>query len=259
LSGDAVWWFVVIGSALPLAPVAAAPFVGSFLGTLALRLPAGEPVALARSHCPECGHDLGALDLVPVVSWLVAGRRCRYCRWPISLFYPAIELAACAVALWAWLALAPDRLWLGCALGWALLALAIIDLRDFLLPDTLTLPLVVLGLAAAALDGVAALGSRALAAAAGYAVFRLIAVAYRRLRGRDGLGQGDAKLLAAAGAWVSWQGLPYVVLIGCAASLALALGQGLWRRRGLRAGDRLPFGPGLCLGLWIVWLYLPPF
>lgn len=248
----------MIGSALPLAPVVAAPFVGSFLGTLALRLPAGEPVALARSRCSECGHDLGALDLVPVVSWLVAGRRCRYCRWPISHFYPAIELAACAVALWAWLALPADRLWLGCALGWALLALAVIDFRDYLLPDRFTLPLVALGLAAAALDGSAVLGIRALAAAAGFAVFRLVAVAYRRSRGRDGLGEGDAKLLAAAGAWVSWQGLPYVVLIGCAATLALALGRGLWRG-GLRAEDRLPFGPGLCLGLWIVWLYLPSF
>ncbi len=248
----------MIDSALPLGPVAAAPFVGSFLGTLAQRLPAGDPVVLARSRCGHCGHRLAALDLVPLASWLAAGRRCRYCGRPISVFYPAVELAACGVALWASIALSGDRLWLGCALGWALLALALIDFRDYLLPDALTLPLVALGLVAAALDEPAALAAHALAAVAGFALFRLIAVAYRRLRGRDGLGEGDAKLLAAAGAWVSWQGLPDVVLIGAASSLALALVLGASRVGGLRAEDRLPFGPGLCLGLWLVWLYAPP-
>ena len=237
-------------------PVLMAPFIGSFLGTLATRLPAGAPVIAGRSRCDHCRHSLGVLELMPVVSWLAAGRRCRHCGAPVSAFYPAIELAALGIALWAAFTVPGDRLWLACALGWCLLALAAIDLRHYLLPDWLTLPLVPLGLFVAWLDDPAEVLPHALGAAAGFAAFALIAIAYRRLRGRDGLGLGDAKLLAAAGAFVSWEGLPSVVLLAAAASLALLL----LRRRGggaLRLDERLAFGPGLCLGLWLVWLYGP--
>jgi len=240
----------------PLWPAIAAPFIGSFLGTLALRLPRGQRLALDRSRCDACAHPLGALDLIPVVSWLAALGRCRYCRAPLSIFYPAIELAALGIALWAGFTLPGDLLWLGCGLGWCLLALGVIDLRDHLLPDILTLPLIPLGLIAAYVEDPASTGIHALSAVAGYATFRLIAFAYRSWRGRDGLGHGDAKLLAAAGAWVSWQGLPGVVLIGATASLALVLVHAR-SGRGIRAEDRIPFGPGSCLGLWLVWLYGP--
>jgi leader peptidase (prepilin peptidase)/N-methyltransferase len=99
-------------------------------------------------------------------------------------------------------------------------------------------------------------GIGGIGAAAGYAFFCLVGVAYRRLRGRAGLGGGDAKLLAAAGAWVAWQGLPSVVLLGALTSFAVPLGQRLGGRA-LRLDARIPFGPGLCLGLWLVWLYGP--
>jgi leader peptidase (prepilin peptidase) / N-methyltransferase len=242
---------------LPLFTVVAAPFVGSFLGTLALRLPAGEPLLLGRSHCPNCSHALGAVDLVPLLSWLGIGGRCRHCRTPISGFYPGIELAALGTAIWAATTLSGGRLLVGCALGWALLALAVIDLREHLLPDRITLPLVPTGLLVCAVDAPQDLVAHMLGAAAGFVAFRLIAVSYRRLRDRDGLGEGDAKLLAAAGAWVSWQGLPSVVLVGASASLALVLLGAALRVRPLRGEAPLAFGPGLCLGLWIVWLYGP--
>jgi leader peptidase (prepilin peptidase)/N-methyltransferase len=237
-------------------PLVLAPFIGSFVGTLAMRLPAGTPAIFGRSRCDHCQHALGALDLVPVLSWVAAGGRCRYCHAPVAGFYPAIELAALGVAAWGGLTVADDQLWLTCVLGWALLALAVIDFRDYLLPDTLTLPLIVLGLAVAYLDDPRTVLAHLIGAAAGFAVFLSIAVAYRRLRGRDGLGLGDAKLFAAAGAWVSWQGLPSVVLLGATASLALVLARSL-RGHALRADAPLPFGPGLCLGLWLVWLYGP--
>jgi leader peptidase (prepilin peptidase)/N-methyltransferase len=239
-----------------LLPALLAPFIGSFIGTLATRLPAGVGLVFGRSRCDHCQHALGALDLVPVLSWAAAGGRCRHCRASVSIFYPAIELAALAVALWAALTVSEAQLWPSCVLGWGLLALAVIDYRDYLLPDAITLPLVALGLGAAYLDDPAGVPAHAIGAAAGFLAFLLIGLAYRRLRGRDGLGFGDAKLLAAAGAWVGWQGLPSVVLLGAAASLALVLAQSL-RGQTLRLDARLPFGPGLCLGLWVVWLYGP--
>ena len=102
----------------------AAPFVGSFLGVLVERLPVGRPVVMGRSHCDACGHALGPLELLPVVSWLLSRRRCRHCGARLSLFYPMIELAASLVAAWA-LVVVPWPLAAATAgLGWVLLALA---------------------------------------------------------------------------------------------------------------------------------------
>ncbi|HLJ64238.1 MAG TPA: A24 family peptidase, partial [Stellaceae bacterium] len=232
--------------------------IGSFLGVLVMRLPAGRPVIWARSRCPRCGHTLTAVELVPLVSWLAAGRRCRHCQAPIPFFYAAMELGALGLAAWAALVLPADQLGASCALGWCLLALAVIDARHFLLPDVLTLPLIPAGLVLSALDDPAMLLPHAIGAGAGFAVFVLIGALYRRLRHRDGIGLGDAKLLAAAGAWISWEGLPSAVLLACLASGAwLLLDSG--KRQRITLDARIPLGPGLCLGTWLVWLYGPLF
>jgi len=239
-----------------LAPVLAAPLIGSFLGTLIQRLPAGRKVVFGRSSCPHCHHLLGLRDLVPILSWLVSRGRCRYCGARLGLFYPAIELAAIVVALWAVALLSGWLVWASCALGWTLLALVVIDQHHFTLPDALTLPLVPAGLAVAYLAAPDSLIDHGIGAAAGFAAFLLMGWAYRALRGREGLGLGDAKLLAAAGAWVAWQGLPGVVLLAAAAALAVVLVQSLAGRR-LTLTSRVAFGPYLCFGTWLVWLYGP--
>jgi leader peptidase (prepilin peptidase)/N-methyltransferase len=242
---DAVW------------PIVAAPFVGSFLSVLVLRLPVGEPVLLGRSRCPACRHALGPRDLAPLVSWLAQRGHCRHCGGALSSLYPALELGALAIALWAATAVSGWLLWASCGLGWMLLALTAIDIRALLLPDALTLPLIPAGLAvASALDPADAL-DHAVGAAAGYGGFVLIELAYARLRGRAGLGRGDAKLLAAAGAWVSWSGLPFVVLLAALAALAAAAVARL-AGRPITATGPLPFGPFLALGTWLVWLYGVP-
>jgi leader peptidase (prepilin peptidase)/N-methyltransferase len=238
-------------------PAVLAPFVGSLLGVLVRRLPSGEPVVVARSRCPECGTRLGVLDLVPLLSWLWLGGRCRHCRRPIGLFYPGMELLALAIALWAQTVVSGWLLVATCALGWSLLTLALIDIRHFILPDVLTLPLVVAGLALAFALNRDGLIDNLVGTVAGFALFETTAVIYRRLRGREGLGRGDAKLMAAAGAWVAWQGLSSVILIGAGTALVHALGRGLAGRRPVDPGERIPFGPYLCLGIWIVWLYGP--
>jgi leader peptidase (prepilin peptidase)/N-methyltransferase len=233
-----------------------APFVGSFLGVVVERLPAGRPIALARSSCDHCGARLGARDLVPLLSWLARRGRCGCGKVRLGAFYPGIELAALAVAMSATLVLSGWLLWASLALGWTLLALAAIDLRHYLLPDALTLPLIAAGLAVAWLIEPARLGDHALGAAAGFVGFAGIAWLYRRLREREGLGRGDAKLLGAGGAWLGWQALPSVVALAAAVALAVALAGALLGAK-LGATTRIAFGPYLALAIWLVWLYGP--
>ena len=234
------------------APLLFAPFVGSFLGVLVARLPAGRPVAWARSACERCGHVLSAAELVPLVSWACLRGRCRHCGSDIGWFHPAIEAAASAVAIVA-AATGADglQLWLGCLLGWTLLTLAWIDWRHFILPDVLTLPLLLAGLAASAvlrdgdpLAGVAGAGL-------GFLGLRGVALIYRALRRQDGLGGGDAKLLAAGGAWTGAAALPWIVFAAALLGIALAL---LTRRRVLAATLAVPFGPPLAVAIWAAWL-----
>ncbi len=239
----------------------AAPCVGSFLGVVVVRLPAGRSSLRGRSACPHCGTRLGVLDLVPILGWGLARGRCRHCGAGVSWSYPAIEVAALGVAAWS-LAVLPGWLaWASCVLGWSLIVLAVIDARHLLLPDALTLPLVPAGLAAAWAVDPAKLPDHVLGAVAGFLVLAAVGLAYRRLRGRDGLGLGDAKLFAGAGAWVSWQGLPSTLLLAAVGALAWHLvGARLTGRRleGWRlSGRELPFGPYLAAALWLVWLYGP--
>ena len=234
--------------------IVAAPFIGSFLGVLIRRLPEGRPTLWARSACEFCDAPLRASELVPLVSWVVG--RCRRCGRALGWFYPAVELAALAVAL---IALAVDdgeTAWLDCLLGWWLLALAWIDARRWILPDALTLPLIVAGLLAALAFDPGSLAERALGAALGYLALRVVAWAYLRLRGREGLGQGDAKLLAAAGAWLGALALPQVIL---AAAVVALIAAAVLRLSGsqIRAQSALPFGPFLALAIWALWLFGP--
>jgi leader peptidase (prepilin peptidase)/N-methyltransferase len=186
------------------------------------------------------------------------GGRCRHCGRTIGGFYPAVELAAGAIVVSTLLALPDTPILTRClsfGLGWVLLALAWIDARWLILPDGLTLPLIPAGLLAAWLMD-APIVDHALGAAIGFAALAAVAAVYRRLRGRVGLGLGDAKLMAAAGSWLGWEALPELLLIAAVGGLAL----GVWRAR--RAGEdlaqaKVPFGPPLALAFWVVWLFGP--
>lgn len=245
-----------MASAEVAALAAVAPVIGSFLGVVVQRLPQREDFLFGRSICRACGARLSARDMIPLVSWVWLRGRCRQCRAPIPLFYPAVELGALAVALSAALVFSGWLLWVSCLFGWALLALALIDWRDYRLPDGLTLPLVPAGLLAAWFAAPDELGDRAIGAAAGFLLFVLIAAAYRHMRGREGLGRGDAKLLAGLGAWVGGSGLPTVVLLAALLALAVTFARRAFGDR-LAAADPLAFGPYLAAAGWIVWLYGP--
>jgi leader peptidase (prepilin peptidase)/N-methyltransferase len=165
-------------------------------------------------------------------------------------------IAAAAIAAWA-TAVTPGAAGvLGAILGWQLLLLAALDFEHFWLPRVLTLPLIGSGLLTALVIGGGAPVSRGIGAAAGFLVLAGVAFAYRKLRGRDGLGGGDAWLLAGGGAWVGWIGLPSILVIASAAGLAVVLAmKSLHRRVG---GDQpLPFGAALAPAIWLTWLYGP--
>jgi leader peptidase (prepilin peptidase)/N-methyltransferase len=171
-----------------------------------------------------------------------------------------VGIAACgALATWAWFVI-PETLpfLIALALAWCLLVLAAVDALSFRLPDIITWPLVAGGFAALLPFGNLDqnLIDHLIGAAIGYGAFAMIRWSYRAVRGREGLGLGDAKLLAAAGAWLGWAPLPTVVLIACAGGFvwfALAA----WRHRGKPSDGRIPFGVALCLAIWIVRLYGP--
>jgi leader peptidase (prepilin peptidase) / N-methyltransferase len=236
--------------------VAVALAMGSFVGVLVMRLPAGDPL-WDRSVCPNCGVRLGPKDLVPVASWLWLKGRCRRCDAPLGWFYPAVELAAVGVAIWAWTEADGWVLWASCGFGWTLLALGLVDWRHMVLPDLLTLPLIPAGPIVAEFAAPDAVLDDVAGAAGGFVFFTLVAWAYRRWRGWEGLGAGDAKLLAAIGAWVGATGLPSVVLLASLVALVVALGSRAIQRSIPAAQDRVPFGPALAVAAWIVWLYGP--
>ncbi len=227
--------------------------IGSFLATLAIRWPKGESAASGRSRCDSCGRTLGWTELVPILGYLIRRGSCGSCGARIAPLHPATEVAAAAIGALS-LAIEPGLGGIGGALfGWGLLLLALLDIEHFWLPDRVTLPLLALGLGFAAATGMPSLADSLIGAAVGFAVLFLIGLGYRALRGRDGLGGGDSKLLAAIGAWLGWAMLPFVLLLASLAGLTAALAA---RARGIAVDGktRLPFGAFLAVAAWPLWL-----
>ena len=244
LAGEAV--SVLVGSGL-------GAIIGSFLGAVVTRWPRGESVVKGRSRCDGCGRVLGAIDLIPLAGALIRRGRCQQCGARIDPAHAILE-AGCAViggvAFWL---LPPFAALLVAVAGSMLLALAVLDARYFWLPDALTLPLAVLGLTLGDWFLPASFQDRAIGAALGYGLLFALAWSYRRLREREGLGLGDAKLLGAIGAWTGWQALPLVLLIASGAGLLWALVERL-RGRAVERSTRLPLGTFLCLAVLPAWL-----
>ncbi len=215
------------------------------------------PYNLARpgSHCPACGHALAWRDNIPLLSYLLLRGRCRSCRSPIGWRYPVVELltaalfAACA---WHWGLGASALVW--AAFAATLLALACIDADTQLLPDALTLPLLWGGLISAAAGwSQTALTDALWGAVAGYGVLWLLQQGFGLATGKQGIGQGDFKLLAALGAWLGWQALLPLLLLASLGGAAIGLGL-RWSGR-LGAGQPLAFGPYLAMaGAALMWL-----
>ena len=210
--------------------------------------PTAEPSPLnllhPRSRCPQCGHQLGALENIPVFSWLALRGRCSACKTRISARYPLVEITAAALAGFAAAHWGVSLAALGATvLLWALLTLALIDADTQFLPDDITLPLLWLGLLLNWQGVYTALPDAVLGAAVGYASLWTLFWVFKLLTGKEGMGYGDFKLLAALGAWLGWQMLPVIILlsslVGAVVGLALIV-FGAHQR-----GKPIPFGPYL--------------
>ena len=228
--------------------------VGSFLTTLAARSDRGFAGLLTgRSSCPKCHQPIGVGQLIPILSWFMLRGRCRSCREPIAVSYPLTELGAAGIgAVAAWCLPLPAA-FVTALLGWWLFGAALIDLRSYWLPDATTLPLIPAGFVSASLADRLALVmpppiEAALAALVGFGTLAALRWLYFRLRGREGLGLGDAKLCGAAGAWLGLATLPWLLLMAAMAGLAGAV----LVHRSLRADLAVPFGPALALSFWLL-------
>ncbi len=241
---------LILGLALSIGAVA-----GSFVTLVADRLPRGEGWATGRSSCRSCGHVLGPLELLPLVSLAVQQGRCARCRIPLPADLWLGEVGGALVA-----AIALERggdvagMLALAAFGWALVLLALIDARHLWLPDAITLPLAGCGLAAALILPLSNigpnlgpdLGQRALGLVLGWAALEALRRGYRLLRHSEGLGGGDPKLLGAIGAWLGASALPMVVLAAALMGIAWALIQAA---RGRPAGGTTPIPLGTMLAL----------
>jgi leader peptidase (prepilin peptidase)/N-methyltransferase len=254
---------------LTLFVILLAPAMGSFLALLAERLPQQEDVIAKSSACRSCGTDLQARDLVPLVSYLLLHGRCRHCGAviPARLFY--MEILALGAAVLACAAGGgPAVVLLSCLFLWLLLALALTDLLWLRLPDLLTAGVFALGLGLAVVTSPApvpeALGFALLGAGLGAGSFLALRTGYRALRGREGLGLGDVKLMAGLGAFAGPLDLPLLVLMAALMALLGGLGLSLHTRGLSAAGDQerqgplalmpLPFGTALAAAAALIWV-----
>ena len=216
-----------------------------------------------RSACPHCGAPIRAHQNIPVLSWLALGGRCANCRVPISARYPLVELGTALLSAavvwrygWDWTAVA------ALLVTWSLVALAMIDLDHQLLPDAITLPLMWLGLLASvawapgpSLSIPVDPWSSIVGAVAGYLVLWSVYWAFKLLTGKEGMGYGDFKLLAALGAWMGWQMLPLVLLL--AACSGTVIGIAMIVAGGRDRSAPMPFGPYLAAAGWLALMWGP--
>jgi leader peptidase (prepilin peptidase)/N-methyltransferase len=252
--------------------------VGSFLNVVIYRLPkmlergwqaqcaelrgeapAIEPtynLVVPRSACPACGKQITALQNIPVVSWLALRGKCAACKAPISARYPIVEVVGGVLAAYAiWRFGVTPRGAAACVFLWSLTALTMIDIDTQLLPDDLTLPLMWAGLIANLWGLFAPLQDAVIGAVAGYLSLWTIYWLFKLIRGKEGMGYGDFKLLAALGAWLGWQMLPLIVLLSSV--VGALIGITLIVMKGRDNNLPMAFGPYLAIAGGIALFFGP--
>lgn len=272
--------FAPAGSVIPA--VFAAVFglmIGSFLNVVIHRVPkmmqresdnyvaqeSGKPlphtdrynIMVPRSACPKCGHQITALENIPVISYLFLRGKCVECKTPISVRYPIVELLTGALsALLVW------RFGSGLAglatllFAYLLIAMTFIDADTHLLPDDLTLPLLWCGLLINLNGTFVPLGDAVIGAAAGYLVLWSVYWLFKLTTGKEGMGYGDFKLLAALGAWLGWKMLPVIILLSSVVGAVVGISLILFAKHG--RDNPIPFGPYLAAAGMIALLYGKP-
>lgn len=211
-------------------------------------------LVVPRSACPQCGHRIGALENIPVVSWLALRGRCRGCGTAISIRYPVVEALTGALSVGLALHFGYGLALAGALLfTWALIAAAFIDLDTTLLPDDITLPLLWLGLLLNLFGTYVPLADAVVGAMAGYLALWSVYWGFKLLTGKEGMGYGDFKLLGAIGAFLGWKLLPVVILLSSVVGAVVGIALIVFARHG--RGTPIPFGPYLAAAgvLALVW------
>jgi leader peptidase (prepilin peptidase)/N-methyltransferase len=253
--------------------------IGSFLNVVVYRLPvmaqreldnyiaheAGKDLPhperfnlmVPRSACPHCGHQITALENIPIVSWLVLRGKCSACKAPISPRYPVVEAvtgALSALLIWhfgsGWLGLA------SLAFAYFLIAMTLIDYDTKTLPDDLTYPLLWLGLLVNLNGTIVPLRDAVIGAMAGYLALWAVYWLFKLVTGKEGMGYGDFKLLAALGAWMGWAMLPTIVILSSVVGAIVGISLIVFARRD--RNNPIPFGPYLAAAGMIALLYGSP-
>lgn len=266
---DSPLLFAVLAGVMGLA-------VGSFLNVVIHRLPkmmerewqeqcaelSGKPAEplppynlfKPGSACPRCGHKIGALENIPIISYLVQRGKCKGCGAPISVRYPIVEALCGILSAYAAGSLGFGAAGLGALLLiWALIALTFIDLDTQLLPDGITMPLLWLGLLFNLAGTYTDLRSAVIGAVAGYLALWSVYWLFKLITGKEGMGYGDFKLLGALGAWLGWQMLPLIILLSSAVGAVVGIALIVIARHGRNVP--IPFGPYLAGGGLIALLW----
>lgn len=271
LSTSSVWLLVTVGLVSLM--------VGSFLNVIISRLPVmlerewrqecneflgnTEPaqaetstfnLAIPRSQCPKCGHQITALENIPVLSYLFIRGKCSDCRTPISLQYPLIEIttALLSVLIAAKYGFSKETLAL-LVMTWTLITLFMIDAQTMLLPDNIVLPFIWLGILLNLNGFFTSLESSVVGAIAGYLALWSLFHLFKLLTGKEGMGYGDFKLLAALGAWGGWEILPFVVFASSA--FGAVFGIAAMFVKGQKESQPIPFGPWLAMAGFVALIW----
>jgi len=214
-------------------------------------------LAVPRSRCPSCNHEISALENIPVISYLLLRGKCKGCGNGISMRYPIVEFVTMLLSLIvAWQFGATPQAALGIVVTWFLVAMTMIDFDHQLLPDNLTLPLMWIGLIASLFPVFADVQSAVVGGALGYMILWSIYWLFKLVTGKEGMGYGDFKLLAALGALLGWQALPMVILLS--SLVGAVVGVAMIAIAGRDKNIPIPFGPYLAAAGWLAMLWGEP-
>ncbi len=224
--------------------------VGSFLNVCIARLPEGQSVVAPRSRCPGCKTTIAWYDNLPVLSYVALGGHCRACGIDISAVYPMVEVVTGALAVALWMELGPTLAFAGYSVfAAALITITFIDLDHQIIPDVISLPGIALGLAFSLVSPLVTPLDSLFGVLAGGGSLLAVAWSYRLIRGQDGMGGGDIKLLAMIGAFLGWQSIFVTVMAASIVGSVIGLATMLYRRADTRLA--IPFGPFLAGGALI--------
>jgi len=230
--------------------------IGSFLNVCIVRLPRGESLLRPPSHCPHCNKPIRFYDNIPIISYMILRGKCRYCNNRISLQYPVVEALTGLLAIALFMKYGPSMQFLLLFLfSSALLIITFIDLAHQIIPDAISIPGIPCGIGASLLVPMVSWQESLLGILAGGGLLLFIAVGYKWITGREGMGGGDIKLLAMMGAWLGWKAIPFIILASSLIGIVVGGGTGLLLKKSLRA--KIPFGPFLAIAS-LIYVFFGP-